>query len=227
MESDDGVQLWTKLIREYGFCYVDGCPPTPEATEKLLGRIAFIRYTHYGGFWDFTSDLSSKDTAYTSIALEAHTDTTYFRDPAGLQMFHLLSHTEGTGGQSLLVDGWRAAAVLRLKSPEDYEMLKHQPMRWHCSGNIDVHIDASGPVLAEHIPHDGATLWPTTIPGPIRWNNSDRANSVGLEHTAYAAWLDAARQWDEIVKSAELEYWEQLKPGRPLSRWHVCEARPC
>jgi hypothetical protein len=34
-----------------------------------------------GGFYDFTSDLSSKDTAYTSESLEPHTDTTYFTDP--------------------------------------------------------------------------------------------------------------------------------------------------
>lgn len=31
-----------------------------------------------GRFWEFTSDLSKGDTAYTSIALGAHTDTTYF-----------------------------------------------------------------------------------------------------------------------------------------------------
>jgi trimethyllysine dioxygenase len=57
----------------------------PSATEELLKSIAFIRETHYGGFYDFTADLASKDTAYTNIALEAHTDTTYFSDPAGLQ----------------------------------------------------------------------------------------------------------------------------------------------
>jgi trimethyllysine dioxygenase len=36
-----------------------------------------------GGFWDFTSDLGHGDTAYTDIPLGAHTDTTYFTDPAG------------------------------------------------------------------------------------------------------------------------------------------------
>jgi hypothetical protein len=31
-----------------------------------------------GTFWDFTSDLAKGDTAYTTLALAAHTDTTYF-----------------------------------------------------------------------------------------------------------------------------------------------------
>jgi hypothetical protein len=34
--------------RKYGFSYVDNCPATPEASEALLLRIAFIRHTHYG-----------------------------------------------------------------------------------------------------------------------------------------------------------------------------------
>ena len=31
-----------------------------------------------GRFWDFTSDLAKGDTAYTTLALGAHTDNTYF-----------------------------------------------------------------------------------------------------------------------------------------------------
>jgi hypothetical protein len=31
-----------------------------------------------GKFWEFTADLSKADTAYTTMALGAHTDNTYF-----------------------------------------------------------------------------------------------------------------------------------------------------
>lgn len=43
--------------------------------------------SHYGGFWDFTSDLKHSDTAYTPLPLPAHTDTTYYSQSAGLQLF--------------------------------------------------------------------------------------------------------------------------------------------
>lgn len=86
------IQLTFQQV-EYGFCFVDAVPVDPEKTKELLERIAFVRITHYGGFYDFTSDLTMRDTAYTSLALPAHTDNTYFTDPSGLQAFHLLSHT--------------------------------------------------------------------------------------------------------------------------------------
>lgn len=44
------VQQLTQAQRKYGFAYVDGCPATPDATQKLLERIAFIRHTHYGKY---------------------------------------------------------------------------------------------------------------------------------------------------------------------------------
>lgn len=133
-----------------------------EATQELIERIAFIRNTHYGmslrpdnpavrpketdlilssgGFWQFTADLAKKDSAYTQLALGAHTDTTYFSDPAGLQTFHLLSHTDGDGGSSLLVDGFKVAETLRRESPEAYETLCRVRIRGHASGNEKVKV---------------------------------------------------------------------------------------
>ncbi|KDN48556.1 hypothetical protein RSAG8_02543, partial [Rhizoctonia solani AG-8 WAC10335] len=77
MKDDVGVYRWLQKIDEFGFSFISGVPPNPEATEALTRRIAFIRDTKYGGFWDFTSDLKHGDTAYTNLALGAHTDTTY------------------------------------------------------------------------------------------------------------------------------------------------------
>ena len=39
--------------------------------------------TQKGGFWDFAPNLEHADTAYTQLALNVHTDNTYFTDPAG------------------------------------------------------------------------------------------------------------------------------------------------
>jgi trimethyllysine dioxygenase len=83
MNTDAGLAKWLKNVDIYGIGFVDGVPPTPEATEKLGRRICFIRESHYGAFWDFTANNAHGDTAYTSIALPAHTDSTYFTDPVG------------------------------------------------------------------------------------------------------------------------------------------------
>ncbi len=83
LASDAGVRDWLLLLHTYGIAFVHDTPATPEDTERLARRIAYIRPTHYGGFWDFTSDLAHADTAYTTMALGVHTDTTYLTDPVG------------------------------------------------------------------------------------------------------------------------------------------------
>lgn len=42
------LQILTDFWLEYGFCFVDGCPVSPDKTQELLERIAFVRVTHYG-----------------------------------------------------------------------------------------------------------------------------------------------------------------------------------
>jgi trimethyllysine dioxygenase len=208
-------------LRKYGFCYVDDTPfEDPDDTKKLLEKIAFIRETHYGGFYDFTSDLASKDTAYTNIALEAHTDTTYFSDPVGLQAFHLLSHTEGEGGASLLVDGFKVADELSQLDRKAYEVLSTVNVHAHASGNEGISIQPyKGFPVLEHDSATGDLL-------RVRWNSSDRA-SIELRIDEVEIWYDAARKFDALLKKKENEYWEQLVPGRVLifDNWRVLHGR--
>ncbi len=216
--SEQGVGEWLGLIRRYGFSYVNNCPISPEATEKLLERIAFIRNTHYGGFYDFTSDLAKGDTAYTQLGIGAHTDNTYFSDSAGLQLFHLLSHTDGSGGSSQLVDGFAAAHDLLIDHPDAYEILGTVRVHCHASGNADSSIQPSKtfPVLV-HDPQNGHLV-------QVRWNTTDRA-AIDMPIEEMGKWYDAARKWVDMLRRHE--YWEQLKPGRPLifDNWRVLHGR--
>lgn len=159
----------------FGLVFVNDTPFDDSIhTKKLLERIGPIRETHYGGFYDFIPDMAKADTAYTNIALAAHTDTTYFTDPAGLQAFHLLSHTpspgepDATGGESLLVDGFQAAKVLRESNERYFRLLGRKTLPWHASGNEGVTItpDRLYPVLK--LDETGETVL------GVRWNADDR-----------------------------------------------------
>ncbi|RFU33018.1 hypothetical protein B7463_g3327, partial [Scytalidium lignicola] len=215
MSGDKGVAEWTAKIKKYGFCYVDGCPVSPEKTEELLERIAFVRVTHYGGFYDFTADLTMKDTAYTTLALQCHTDTTYFTDPAGLQMFHLLSHTEGQGGASLLVDGFKAATILKETNPEFYEILSTIPVQAHASGNEGITITPAKKYPVLNFADSAKTQLLQ-----VRWNGDDRGPLDISEQNGEdaIAWYKAARKYYEILNRKDMQYWQQLEPGRPLKK---------
>lgn len=158
-----------------------------------------------------------KDTAYTNLALPAHTDNTYFSDPSGLQAFHLLSHTDGSGGESLLVDGFHAASVLARESPAAYDVLANYPIPWHASGNEGTTIVPfrKFPVLEFGDAKEGERAELVRV----RWNNDDRGVVNLRSHSGLmvSRWYDAAREWNSILKRKDMEYWSQLKPGRPLS----------
>lgn len=185
-----------------------------------------------------------KDTAYTAEALDAHTDTTYFRDPVGYQMFHLLSHTDGDGGKSLLVDGLHCAAILAQEDFEAFRALCSTYVHFHASGNEGISMRSNNTkrvLSASYIPGDHGSAKFIKLTQVI-WNRYDRATyggdfrfsdissaedsspaqiraARGRSENAVKNWYAAARKWNEILKRPENEYWEQLKPGRPLSKF--------
>lgn len=59
-------------------------PSSVEATEEVIKCIAPPQRTMFGDMWHVRSNLMDHlDTAYTSVELGAHNDTTYFIDSAG------------------------------------------------------------------------------------------------------------------------------------------------
>lgn len=101
-------------------------------------------------------------------------------------MFHMLSHTGGSGGESLLVDGFAAARQLYAEDKEAYKILSTIGIWAHASGNEDVSIQpyVCFPVLS-HDPIMGHLI-------QVRWNNSDRA-AIEAPSDMIDKWYEAAR----------------------------------
>lgn len=159
-----------------------------------------------------------KDTAYTTLALQLHTDTTYFTDPVGIQMLHLLSHENGIGGATLLVDGFMAARTLKLQFPQKYKVLCSVPVPTRAVGNKGITIKPSKmfPVLnlrKSALEEDEPELY------QIRWNNDDRGTFPleNMNKDTIEEWYSAARSLQSIINMSTMQYKTQLKPGRPLS----------
>ncbi|CAG8735017.1 9349_t:CDS:2, partial [Funneliformis mosseae] len=221
MQTQAGLSEWLKKIDKYGFCFVDGVPPKVKETEELAERICYIRESHYGKFWDFTSNLAHGDTAYTTLALKAHTDNTYFTDPSGLQMFHLIEF-QGKGGSSLLIDGFSIARKLKMKYPEAYKVLSTIRIPTHSAGDSKVLIQPT-PLAYPILNHNPLTneLY------QIRYNNDDRSTLNQLTSEEIESFYDSLRKWNKILVDKENEYWVQLGPGRVMifDNWRVLHGR--
>ncbi len=64
MASDEqGLFKWLSHIDKFGFCFISGVPPTPEATEELSRRIGFIRETQCQCLHNFVHTSTLSDLA--------------------------------------------------------------------------------------------------------------------------------------------------------------------
>lgn len=219
-DGESAIKDWCLKIWKHGFCLIDNVPVTPEDTEKLCEKLMYIRPTHYGGFWDFTSDLGKKDTAYTNFDISAHTDGTYWSDTPGLQLFHLLMH-EGTGGTTSLVDAFQCAQKLKETDPDSYELLTRIAVPAHSAGEEKVCIqpDIAQPVFK--LDSQGELI-------QVRWNQSDRSCMDSWANPEdVPKFYRAIRLWYGIISLPENELFYQLKPGQCLifDNWRCFHSR--
>ena len=214
MADDYGLERWLEAVETYGFCLADGVPATPEDTAALARRIGYLRATIFGEFWDFTADLAKADTAYTSLELRPHTDGTYAFDAPGLQLFHCL-HFTGSGGESILVDGFRIAEELRAADPEAHETLASIEVTGQYIGD-GAHLMATRPVLR----HDKGRLVQVTF------NNYDRA-PFRLPDAEMRAFYRALKGFEALANDARLQWRHPLRPGEVLlfDNWRVLHGR--
>lgn len=141
-------------------------------------------------------------------------------------MFHLLSPPEShEGGKSILIDGFRAAHLLKLAHPALYELLSTLPIPTHASGGPDTLIKPliAKPVL-EHDANGQLAI--------VRWNSDDRAvigqglawqGEVQLDDGRVVdkvqGFYEALKVWEKLLRGEDSEYWFQLEAGKPMSEY--------
>ncbi|WP_455373326.1 trimethyllysine dioxygenase [Limibacillus halophilus] len=217
MEDDATLAKALENLEAYGFILVEGVEATPEATEAVARRIAYIRETIFGGFWDFTANMEHKDTAYTTLAIGPHTDGTYAFDAPGYQMFHCLEF-KGEGGDSLLVDGFKVAADIKERAPELYETLSRVEVTGqYLDHERGVHLMASRPLLR----HDSRGRLVQ-----VSYNNHDRAPFL-LAPEESARFYEGLRLFNDLANDPKNALERRLLPGSMLifDNWRALHGR--
>jgi trimethyllysine dioxygenase len=215
MDGDAGLREWLEAVARYGFAVVRGTPATADANQALIRRIAYVRETIFGGFWEFTADLAKADMAYTNLYLPAHTDGTYSHDAPGLQMLHCL-YFDGEGGDSTMVDGFKIAEVLRDKEPRLFEVLSTVAIPGQYIGD-GAHLMAARPVFR----HDHtATLV------QVSYNNADRAPFL-LPAEEMVELYAALRAFDHLANDTSMQWRHVLRPGEAMlfDNWRALHGR--
>lgn len=96
----------------------------------------------------------------------------------------MLSHTDGSGGASLLVDGFYAASIVKELYPAMYGCLSVTEVPAHAAGEPSTLYRPSPPSGYPVLGHDPLTGELTQV----RWNNDDRSVMNNLEPQLVAEW---------------------------------------
>ncbi|HEX3930331.1 MAG TPA: TauD/TfdA family dioxygenase [Nocardioides sp.] len=111
-----------RAVRDLGFAVLHDTPTAEETVLEIARTFGFPRETNYGRLFDVRVEPSPTNLAFTGRAIAPHTDNPY-RDPVPtLQLLHCLSNA-AEGGESGLVDGFRAAAILREEDRDAFDLL--------------------------------------------------------------------------------------------------------
>jgi hypothetical protein len=114
--ADDAVRARVlDAVLTRGAAVLHGVPAAEGMVEAVAATLGSVRETNYGRLFDVRVDPSPANLAYTSREIGPHTDNPY-RDPVPtVQLLHCLRDA-AAGGDTLLVDGFAAAALLRVFS---------------------------------------------------------------------------------------------------------------
>ena len=128
LENDpSAVAVWTKTLLEQGFTLVTGLPDTDEAISDLARVLGPVSSSV--GFYhnEVIYHPDPVNAAFTTDALEMHTDTPNESPPPGLKFFHCRTNTV-EGGDNLYIDGFAVANDFRERHPKDFDLLCRYPI---------------------------------------------------------------------------------------------------
>ena len=202
MCNDENVKLDAlRLVKDVGFFVLENVPTTEGQVLKVISELGYTRETNYGALFEVRTEVNPNNLAYTNMGLGSHTDNPY-RDPVPtVQLLHCLeSSTEG--GDSVLVDGFKAATVLRQESKEDFDILTSTWINFRFS---DAKTDLRSRVPMIELNDNNEIV-------KVRYNNRS-IDTIKLPENKIRPFYKAYRHWNEIIERDDLKITFKLSEG--------------
>lgn len=194
------VSCLRAVLRD-GFTLIRGVPCRPGMVAAVAGCFGYVRETNYGRIFDVRVEAAPSHLAYTGRALSPHTDNPY-RDPVPtVQLLHCLT-SAAEGGDTILVDGFAAAARLREEDPDSFRTLASISVPFGINDR-DTALRACQPLI-DLDPHG-------RIRG-VRFNNRS-SGTLRRPYAEVVAFYAAYRRWAGLLARPERALAMRLRPG--------------
>jgi gamma-butyrobetaine dioxygenase len=194
---------WLYAIKQHGFAKLTGGDIKNGCLTDQVDLFGYVRETNYGRHFEVRTEVNPSNLAYTGLGLQAHTDNPY-RDPSPtLQILYCLENS-AKGGDSIVVDGFRAAERLRDENPAGFALLAGYPARFEYSGSAGTHLSSKRPMI--ELTPDGQLI-------AVRFNNRSTAPLTDIPFDNMAEYYAAYRQFAEIIDDPDMSITFKLEPG--------------
>jgi gamma-butyrobetaine dioxygenase len=209
-EASDATRLNSlRGLLATGFMLLRGVPQSDGAVLTVAGSFGYVRETNYGRLFDVRVERNAANLAFTGLPIGPHTDNPY-RDPAPtVQLLHCLVNA-ADGGESGLLDGYTAAAMLRAEYPAAFHCLTTTPVTFRYA-DADAELSATRPMIG---------LTATGLISEIRYNSRSLQPPVPESDASTAAaaaqltdFYRAYRTFAMILLRPELTLCFRLEPG--------------
>jgi gamma-butyrobetaine dioxygenase len=202
MAADPAKELaWIERYTALGFGLLRNVPTQPGMVAEVGNHLGFVRVTNYGRLFDVISVPNPNNLANTSLGLGVHSDNPYRHPSPGVQLLHCLE-AGAPGGDTLLVDGFHAAEILRKENPGAFALLSTVPMTFHFSDD-KAELEARQTLISADM--DGVIT-------AVHFNNRS-ADWLDAPIDLASRWYSAYRTFAQILKRPELELIFKLGPG--------------
>ncbi|MFF4457297.1 TauD/TfdA family dioxygenase [Streptomyces goshikiensis] len=184
-----------------GFVLLRDVPCRDRMVLDVARTFGFVRETNYGELFEVRVEADPNNLAFTGARITPHTDNPY-RDPVPtLQLLHCLTN-EARGGDSGLVDGFHAAALLRAQDPEAFAVLTRVPVDF-AFADARTELRAQRPLI---------DVDPLGRIREIRFNNRSIA-TLRQPASVLEEFYDAYRTFAELLQRPSLQLDFRLAPG--------------
>jgi len=194
---------WLKSLHCYGFAKMIGCEKKSGTVIKIAKLFGYVRETNYGKWFDVKSKINAVNLAYTNLALKAHTDNPY-RDPVPtIQILHCLKSST-KGGDSKVVDGFKAALRLKKENKKYFNLLSKYCSRFEFKIKKDVHLKSRFPII--NLSSDRELI-------AVHFNNRSIAPITDIPYRDMDDYYKAYRKFSSIIDDPKMSINFKLNPG--------------
>ncbi|XP_066509346.1 gamma-butyrobetaine dioxygenase-like [Hoplias malabaricus] len=217
--NDKAALEWLITLRRVGIVYLKGAPVEQGQVARLSQRIGYLRLTFYGHTWQVQDKPMANNVAYTSGKLSLHTDYPALHRPPGVQFLHCLQQAE-QGGESVVVDGFHMAELLRRENPEAFNTLSSLRVDFTDTGSdyCDFSVQSKNHII--DVDSEGRVA-------RVNYNNATRDSVLDLPLDQVQPFYCSLKSFVELMNQPENVVTYRMEPGDLVTfdNWRLLHGR--